>query len=59
MRRVVITGIGIVCPIGNNVAEVEASLRAGKSGITFQQDYADHGFRLSLIHISEPTRPKR
>ena len=30
MRRVVITGIGIVCPIGNNAAEVEASLRAGK-----------------------------
>ena len=33
MRRVVITGIGIVSPIGNNATEVEASLRAGKSGI--------------------------
>ncbi|MFT4149849.1 MAG: beta-ketoacyl-ACP synthase I [Paracoccaceae bacterium] len=45
MRRVVITGIGIVSPIGNNAAEVEASLRAGKSGIVFAPDYAEHGFR--------------
>ncbi|MBN8629788.1 MAG: beta-ketoacyl-ACP synthase I [Rhodobacterales bacterium] len=45
MRRVVITGIGIVSSIGNNAAEVEASLRAGKSGIVFASDYAEHGFR--------------
>jgi 3-oxoacyl-[acyl-carrier-protein] synthase-1 len=45
MRRVVITGIGIVSPIGNSAAEVEASLRAGKSGIVFAEDYAEHGFR--------------
>jgi len=45
MRRVVITGIGIISPIGNDAAEVEASLRAGKSGIIFAQDYAEHGFR--------------
>ena len=51
MRRVVITGIGIVCPIGNNAAEVESSLRAGTSGITFQQDYADHGFRSQVAGI--------
>ena len=51
MRRVVITGIGIVCPIGNNASEVEASLRAGKSGISFQQDYADHGFRSQVAGI--------
>ncbi len=49
MRRVVITGIGIVSPIGNNAAEVEASLRAGKSGIVFAPSYAEHGFR-SQIH---------
>ncbi|MGC1489656.1 MAG: beta-ketoacyl-ACP synthase I [Albidovulum sp.] len=49
MRRVVITGIGIVSAIGNNVAEVEASLRAGRSGIVFAPDYAEHGFR-SQIH---------
>lgn len=49
MRRVVITGIGIVSAIGNNAAEVEASLRAGKSGIVFSPDYAEHGFR-SRVH---------
>lgn len=45
MRRVVITGMGIISPIGNSVDEVEASLRAGKSGIVFAEDYAEHGFR--------------
>ncbi len=49
MRRVVITGIGIISPIGNNAAEVEASLRAGRSGIVFAPDYAEHGFR-SQVH---------
>ena len=49
MRRVVITGIGIISPIGNNAAEVEASLRAGRSGIVFAPAYAEHGFR-SQIH---------
>ncbi len=53
MRRVVITGIGIVCPIGNNVSETEASLRAGKSGITFQQDYADKGFRSQVAGVPD------
>ena len=45
MRRVVITGIGIISSIGNAAAEVEASLRTGKSGIVFAPDYAEHGFR--------------
>ena len=45
MRRVVITGMGIVSSIGNTVTEVEASLRAGTSGIVFAPDYAEHGFR--------------
>ncbi|MDH2327259.1 beta-ketoacyl-ACP synthase I [Cereibacter sp. SYSU M97828] len=49
MRRVVITGIGIVSPIGNNAAEVEASLRAGRSGIVASPEYTKHGFR-SQVH---------
>jgi 3-oxoacyl-[acyl-carrier-protein] synthase-1 len=49
MRRVVITGIGIVSSIGNTAAEVEASLRVGKSGIVAAPEYVEHGFR-SQIH---------
>ncbi|MCB1398834.1 MAG: beta-ketoacyl-ACP synthase I [Rhodobacteraceae bacterium] len=49
MRRVVITGLGIVSPIGNNAEEVSTSLRAGRSGIVFAPEYAEHGFR-SQIH---------
>jgi 3-oxoacyl-[acyl-carrier-protein] synthase-1 len=45
MRRVVITGLGIISPIGNNIVDVEASLRAGRSGIVAAPDYAEHGFR--------------
>ncbi len=48
MRRVVITGIGIISPIGNSVAEVEASLRAGRSGISFAEEYAENGFRCQV-----------
>jgi 3-oxoacyl-[acyl-carrier-protein] synthase I len=48
MRRVVITGMGIVSSIGNSVDEVEAALRAGKSGIVFAPDYAEHGFRCQV-----------
>ena len=44
-RRVVVTGLGIVSCIGNNAEEVTASLKAGKSGITFSEDYAAKGFR--------------
>ena len=49
LRRVVITGMGIVSCIGNNKEDVLASLKAGKSGITFSQEYADMGFR-SHVH---------
>ena len=45
MRRVVITGFGIVSSLGNNKAEVLASLKAGKSGITYQPEYAKMGLR--------------
>ena len=45
MRRVVVTGLGIVSSIGNNTQEVLASLREGKSGIVFNPEYAEMGFR--------------
>ena len=45
MRRVVVTGMGIVCSIGNNKAEVLDSLKAGRSGITFQPEYEARGLR--------------
>ena len=48
MRRVVITGIGIVSSIGNNAAEVLDSLKAGKSGITSNADMIEHGFRSQI-----------
>jgi 3-oxoacyl-[acyl-carrier-protein] synthase-1 len=49
MRRVVITGIGVISSIGNSADEVLTSLQTGKSGISFAEDYAEHGFR-SRIH---------
>jgi 3-oxoacyl-[acyl-carrier-protein] synthase-1 len=51
MRRVVVTGIGIVSSIGNNQAEVVESLRQGRSGITAAEDYKRLGFR-SQVHGS-------
>ena len=53
MRRVVITGMGIVSSIGNNTQEVLASLREARSGIIAAPRYAELGFR-SQIH-GEPT----
>jgi len=49
MRRVVITGIGIVSSIGNNVDEVTSSLRHGTSGIVAAPEYTELGFR-SQVH---------
>ena len=51
MRRVVVTGMGVICPIGNSLDEVTDALREGRSGIEFCQDYKDHGFR-SHVHGS-------
>ena len=45
MRRVVVTGMGVVSSIGNNKAEVLDSLKENRSGIKFCQDFADRGFR--------------
>ena len=49
MRRVAITGIGIVSSIGNNVEEVTNALRNGTSGIVAAPEYAELGFR-SQVH---------
>ncbi|UWQ90946.1 beta-ketoacyl-ACP synthase I [Rhodobacteraceae bacterium M382] len=45
MRRVVVTGLGIVSSIGNNAQEVITSLKAGKSGIVASPEMVEHGFR--------------
>jgi 3-oxoacyl-[acyl-carrier-protein] synthase-1 len=54
MRRVVVTGLGIVSSIGNNKQEVVESLRQGRSGIEFHQEYVDLGFRTAVhggVHL--------
>ena len=48
MRRVVVTGMGIVSSIGNNTQEVTASLREAKSGIAAAPVYRDMGFRCQV-----------
>jgi len=58
VKRVVITGLGIVCSIGNNKQEVLDSLRQGYCGIEFHQEYADLGFRTHIhggIHLDVNT----
>ena len=49
MKRVVITGLGVVSSLGNNKDEVTESLRAGRSGIVFAPEYAEVGMR-SQVH---------
>lgn len=58
MRRVVVTGLGVVSSIGNNAEEVLASLKAGKSGIVANEQMVEHGFRSQIagsldIDVSE------
>src|SRR3954468_10432590 len=48
MRRVVVTGMGIVSSIGNNTNEVLASLREAKSGVAASPTYAELGFRCQV-----------
>ncbi|WGJ15202.1 beta-ketoacyl-ACP synthase I [Methylocapsa sp. D3K7] len=56
MRRVVVTGMGIVSSIGNNTQEVLASLREAKSGIVKAEKYAELGFR-SQVHGAPTLEP--
>jgi len=48
MKRVVITGIGIVSSIGNNADEVLTSLKSGKSGITYSESFAEQGLKSNV-----------
>lgn len=48
MRRVVVTGLGIVSSIGNNAQEVLESLKSGRSGITANAQMQEHGFRSQI-----------
>jgi len=54
MKRVVVTGMGIVCSLGNNKSEVLESLKKAKSGIDFSEKYAEMGLRSNVYgSISE------
>jgi 3-oxoacyl-[acyl-carrier-protein] synthase-1 len=57
MRRVVVTGMGIVSAIGNNKQEVFTSLRDAKSGIVRAQSYVDLGFRCQ-VHGAPTLKPE-
>ena len=57
MRRAVVTGMGIVSPIGNNTQEVLASLREAKSGIVRAEKHAELGFR-SQVHGAPTLEPE-
>ena len=66
MRRVVVTGMGIVSSIGNSAQEVTASLRAAKSGIIRAEKYAEMGFKCQVFGQPQidwaaavPRKPKR
>ena len=48
MRRVVVTGIGIVSSIGNSTDDVLVSLRNADSGISYSEEFAEHGFRYQV-----------
>ena len=51
MRRVVITGLGIVSCLGNNQEEVHKSLLNSKSGITYAEEYKEHNLK-SVLHAA-------
>jgi 3-oxoacyl-[acyl-carrier-protein] synthase I len=51
MKRVVVTGMGVVCCLGNNEEEVAAALREGRSGIVYQPAYAEMGLRSQVAGV--------
>ena len=48
MRRVVVTGLGIISPLGNSTAEVTTALKSGTSGVEASSEMAEHGFRSQI-----------
>ena len=56
MKRVVVTGIGIVSAIGDNADEVAASLKAGRSGVVAAPEYAELGFKCQ-VHARPKANP--
>ena len=56
MKRVVVTGIGIVSAIGDNAEEVAASLKAGRSGVVAAPEYAELGFKCQ-VHARPKANP--
>ena len=54
MRRVVVSGLGIVSAIGNNTQEVLGSLREGRSGVSFAERYKELGFRCQVHGAPQP-----
>ena len=66
MRRVVVTGLGVVSCLGNDVASVRDALRNGQSGIRYRQEYADLGLRSQIagsvdidLEARVPRKPRR
>ena len=53
MRRVVITGLGVISPIGNNFDEITDALKVGRSGISFEPEYAENNFRSRVAGIPD------
>jgi 3-oxoacyl-(acyl-carrier-protein) synthase len=52
-RRVVVTGLGVIAPNGNGLAEFELALRKGRSGLAFQQSMADAGFGCHVAAVPQ------
>jgi 3-oxoacyl-[acyl-carrier-protein] synthase-1 len=66
LRRVVVTGLGVVSCLGNDVASVRDALRNGQSGIRYRQEYADLGLRSQIagsvdidLEARVPRKPRR
>ena len=53
MRRVVVTGMGVVSPLGNDASTVSSALREGRSGLHAVPEYADRGLRSQVAGVPQ------